>query len=318
MDRRFLILLLLPVIGVVGWYGGQIATFTLIFGAIWAMLAVGYDVFSGYSGRVNLGYAMFPGVSAYVTATLSVKLGWPVYVSVPLGVLGAVALAALLGVVALRIKGIYFALSTSIVPLALFQITHIFGDFFGGEEGIWGVPAFFLDPRMDLLVVLALFGATLAFALWFTGTKPGLALRAIKGGDLTAQALGVDVFRFLFAGFLISAAIGGAAGAYLAHFQMLISPEILFIITTLQVITFVQVGGPATIVGPAIGGFLLVIFNEYLREWSDWRLFLYFVALVLLLRFAPNGLIVPLARAARRALRRAIAGRGRSAEGVAQ
>ena len=316
MDRRFLILLLLPVVGVVGWYGGSVVTFTLIFGAIWAMLAISYDVFSGYSGRVNLGYAMFPGISGYVTATLSVKLGWPVYVSVFMGVFGAVALAAVLGVITLRIKGIYFALSTAIVPLALFQITHIFGEFFGGEEGIWGVPGFFLDPRMDLVAVLALLGVALVLALWFTGSKPGLALRAIKGGDFTVQALGVDVFRFLFVGFLISAAIGGAGGVYLAHFQMLISPEILFIITTLQVLTFVQVGGPGTIVGPAIGGFLLVIFNEWLREWSDQRLFLYFVALVLLLRFAPNGLIVPLARAAQRALRGMFSGRGVSAEGA--
>lgn len=315
MLSRYWILLLLPVIGVVGWYGGLPVTFTLIFGAIWAMFAVGYDVFSGYSGRVNLGYAMFPGVSAYVTATLSAKFGWPVYASVPLGVLAAVALAALLGVIALRIKGIYFALSTAIVPLALFQITHVFGEFFGGEEGIWGVPGFFLDPRLDLIVLLAVLGVTLAFTLWFTGAKPGLTLRAIKGGDLTAQALGVDVFRFLFLGFLISAAIGGAGGAYLAHFQMLISPEILFIITTLQILTFVQVGGPGTIVGPAIASFLLVIFNEYLRGWSDWRLFLYFTALVLLLRFVPRGVIMPAADALRRALGGRIAGGTGSAGG---
>jgi len=304
MDRRFWILALLPVIGVVGWYGGQPVTITLFFGAIWAIFAVGYDLFSGYSGRVNLGYAMFPGISAYVSATLSAKLGWPLAASVPAGVLSAVVLALLLGAVALRIKGIYFALSTSIVPLALFQVTHVYGEFFGGEEGIWGVPGLYLDPRLDLVTVLVLLAIVLAVALWFTGTKPGLTLRAIKGGDLTAQALGIDVYKFLMFGLVLSAAIGGIGGAYYAHFQMFIGPEVLFIVTTLQVITFVQVGGPATIIGPVLGGFMLVIFNEYLRELSEWRLFLYFVALVLMLRFAPNGLIVPAARAARRALAR--------------
>lgn len=309
MVSRYWILLLLPVVGAAGWYGSQPVTITLFFGAAWACFAIGYDVFSGYSGRVNLGYAMFPGTSGYVTAVLSAKLGVPPFLSIFGGILAAMLLAFLIGVVTLRIKGIYFALSTAIVPLVLFQITHVFGEFFGGEEGIWGVPGFFFDPRLDLVVMLIILGAALAIALWFTGAKPGLTLRAIKGGDLTAEALGIDTFRFLFLGFMLSAMIGGAAGAYLVHFQLYVGPELLFIITTLQVITFVQVGGPATIIGPTVGAFLLVIFNEYLREWSDWRLFVYFVVLVLLLRFAPEGLIVPAARAARRTLRRLIAGR---------
>lgn len=309
MASRYWILLILPALGLAGWYGGQIVTITLIFGAVWATFAIGYDLFSGYSGRVNLGYAMFPGTSAYVTAVLSAKLGVPPVISMFGGVLAAVLLALVIGMVALRIKGIYFALSTSIVPLALFQITHVFGEFFGGEEGVWGVPGLFFDPRPNLLVMLSILAVVLAFALWFSDAKPGLMLRAIKGGDLTAQALGVDTFRFLLLGFLVSALIGGVGGAYLAHFQMFVGPELLFIITTLQVITFVQVGGPATIIGPTVAAFLLVIFNEYLREWSDWRLFLYFVALVLLLRFAPKGLIIPAWRKGRQMLGALLAGR---------
>jgi branched-chain amino acid transport system permease protein len=280
-------------------------TMTLVFACSWAMYAVGYDLFSGYSGRVNLGYAMFPGTAGYVTGILSAKLGLPALVSLPCGVLAAVLLALVVGALTLRIQGIYFSLATAIVPLSLYQLTHVLGRFLGGEEGISGVPPFFLEPRFDLLVMLALLGACVGFALWFTGSKAGLILRAIKGSDLTSQALGIDRFRFLLVGFLISAAFGGLGGAYAAHFQMFVGPELLFIITTLQVITFTIVGGPATIVGPMIGAFALVVLNEYLRAWTDVRLFAYFVVLVLLLRFSPDGLIVPAARA----LRRVIAGR---------
>ncbi|HTU00183.1 MAG TPA: hypothetical protein VMG58_00150, partial [Candidatus Sulfotelmatobacter sp.] len=122
--------------------------------------------------------------------------------------------------------------------------------------------------------------------------------------DPTAQALGMDTFRFLFVSLLVSAAIGGMAGAYITHFQMLAAPEILQIVTTLQVITFTQIGGPGTILGPAVGSFLLVFANEQLRAWTDLRLFAYFVVLVLLLRFSPDGLLAPAARALARLARR--------------
>jgi branched-chain amino acid transport system permease protein len=301
-------LLLLPVVALLGWFGSQPLTITLIYGAAWATYAVGYDMFSGFSGRVNLGYAMFPATAAYASAVLSARFGVPPLLSVPAGVGGAVLLGAAVGALTLRIKGIYFALSTAIVPLALFQLTHVFGKFFGGEEGIWGVPPFFSDPREDLLAILAILGAGVAFSLWYVRSKAGLILRGIQGSDLTAQALGVDTFRFLFVSLLCSAGIGGAAGAYLAHFQMLVAPEILHIITTLQIITFTQVGGPGTIVGPAVGSFLLVILNEHLRAWTDLRLFAYFALLVLLLRFSPEGLLAPAARALARLLRRPAAG----------
>ena len=297
---RYAPLLLLPVVAVAGMLASQPWRMTLVFACIWAMYAVGYDLFSGYSGRVNLGYAMFPGTAGYVTAILSVKLGFPPLVSLPCGVLAAVLLALVVGALTLRIQGIYFGLATAIVPLSLFQLTHVLGRVLGGEEGVWGVPAFFLDPRLDLLVVLGLLAACVGFALWFTNSKAGLVLRAIKGSDLTSQALGIDRFRFLLTGFLISAAFGGLGGAYAAHFQMFVGPELLFIITTLQVITFTIVGGPATIVGPMVGSFALVILNEYLRNWTEVRLFAYFVVLVLLVRFSPNGLIVPAARALHR------------------
>lgn len=307
--RRYAPLLVLPVLALAGTLGSQPWTMTLVFACIWAMYAVGYDLFSGYSGRVNLGYAMFPGTAGYVTAILSAKFGLSPLLTVPCGVLAAVLLALVVGALTLRIQGIYFSLATAIVPLSFFQLTHVLGRVLGGEEGIWGVPPFFLDPRLDLLAVLVLLGGCVGFALWFANSKAGLVLRAIKGSDLTSQALGIDRFRFLLVGFLISAAFGGLGGAYAAHFQMFVGPELLFIITTLQVITFTIVGGPATIVGPMVGAFVLVILNEYLRNWTEVRLFAYFVVLVLLLRFSPDGLIVP----AVRALRRVIARRSRGA-----
>ena len=219
--RRYWPVLLVPVIGLIGWFGSQPVTITLLYGATWATYAVGYDMFSGFSGRVNLGYAMFPATAAYVTAVLSARLKIAPALSIPAGIAAALLLAVVVGALTLRITGIYFALSTSIIPLALFQLTHVFGKFLGGEEGIWGVPPIFTDPRLDLVVVLLILGASMCFALWYVRSKAGLVLRAIQGGELTAQALGLNTFRFLFVSLLVSAAIGATAGAYLA----LMGPE---------------------------------------------------------------------------------------------
>ena len=71
-------LMFLPVLAAAGWFGSHPLTITLLYGATWATFAVGYDMFSGFSGRVNLGYAMFPGIAAYTSAALSVRLGVPV------------------------------------------------------------------------------------------------------------------------------------------------------------------------------------------------------------------------------------------------
>lgn len=287
---------LLPVVLLIGAVGGQAWTITMVYAAIWAVYAISFDLFSGYSGRINMGYAMFPGIAAYTSGICAVKFGMSPWLSMPLGVIAAGLLALLLGIAALRIKGVYFALASSILPLVLFQIVHIVDDPFGGEEGIWGVPPVFIDSFHNLIGAVALLGVVMVTSIWMVRGKPGLVLRAIKGGDLTAKALGINTFRTLLLVFIIAAMLGGAGGAYLAHFQMFVGPEVLFIVATLQVITFAQVGGPATIVGPLFASFLLVTLNEYLRDWSEIRLLVYFTVLVLLLRFAPDGLIMPALR----------------------
>lgn len=291
----YLTLLIVPALCLYGYFfADSLFVVTFTFALCWALMAVGFDVFSGYSGRINMGYAMFPGVAAYATAVINAKLGVSPLVSSGIGVMAAVLLAGIIGVATLKIQGKYFALITSIVPMAFFQITFIFSGVFGGEEGVYGIQPYFFDQKTDMIAMSAILVVCAAVALWYSHSKAGLLLRSVKGGDLTAKALGVDTFRTLMAAFLLSALIGGIAGAYLAHFQMFMGPEIFFIVTTLQIVTFAQVGGPGTIVGPMIGALLLTIGNEALREMADLRLLIYFVGLVLLLRFFPNGVIAPL------------------------
>lgn len=293
-SAAYLVLLVVPALCLYGLNADTVFVVTYTFAACWAIMAIGFDVFSGYSGRMNMGYAMFPGIAAFTTAVINARLGLPPIVAAFAGLAAALLLGALIGIATLKIQGKYFALVTSIVPMAFFQLVFIFSGVFGGEEGIYGVEPFFFDQKTDMITVSVLLVVCAATALWFSHSKAGLLLRAVKGGELTAKALGVNAFQVLMAAFLLSALIGGIGGVYLAHFQMFIGPEIFFIVTTLQIVTFAQVGGPGTIVGPMIGAILLTLGNESLRQVADFRLFVYFVGLVLLLRFFPNGVIAPM------------------------
>lgn len=267
---------------------------TLTYAAVWALYCLGYDLFSGYSGRVNLGYALFPGLAAYTTALLNVKLGVSPYAGMIAGVLVAVTWALAIGVLTLRIRGIYFALSTAIAPLVLFQLAMIFWDLTGGEEGLFAVEPLFLELPVNFLVSLVLLAVIGSFCIWLTDSKTGLVLRAIQGSEIATQAAGKRTFKYLLATFVVSAVIGGLAGGFLAHFQMYIGPEVFQIETTLQIITFALLGGSGTLIGPFVAAFLLMMVNEYLRLVGDIRLLLYFIILVLILRFSPRGIIVPL------------------------
>lgn len=267
---------------------------TLTYAAVWALYCLGYDLFSGYSGRVNLGYALFPGSAAYTTALLNVKLGVSPYAGMIAGVLVAVTWALAIGVLTLRIRGIYFALSTAIAPLVLFQLAMIFWDLTGGEEGLFAVEPLFLELPVNFLVSLVLLAVIGSFCIWLTDSKTGLVLRAIQGSEMATQAAGKRTFKYLLATFVVSAVIGGLAGGFLAHFQMYIGPEVFQIETTLQIITFALLGGSGTLIGPFVAAFLLMMVNEYLRLVGDIRLLLYFIILVLILRFSPRGIIVPL------------------------
>ena len=99
--RRYWPVLLVPAIGLIGWFGSQPVTITLLYGATWATYAVGYDMFSGFSGRVNLGYAMFPATAAYVTAVLSARLKIAPALSIPAGIAAALLLAVVVAVAVL-------------------------------------------------------------------------------------------------------------------------------------------------------------------------------------------------------------------------
>lgn len=301
LKTRFSVFVIsVPVLFLLSLFGEQRLLNTLIYAIVWSIYCIAFDMFTGYSGRLCLGFTVFPGLAAYVSGITTTQYGVNPWMGIILGVVAAGLLALLVGSVTLRLKGIYFAVSTCVVALVFYETTMLLSDMTGGEEGLWAIDPLFFNDIYNFYFGLVLLIIFSIFAIWYTNSKAGLILKAIKGAENTAKSLGQNTFKYLLISFILSAIIGGTAGGFLAHYQMYIGPEIFGVTNQLQVITFTMVGGMGTITGPFIGAFFLSIVNEYLRELGYIRLLLYFLLLIIVLRFYSEGLLKLIIRTARK------------------
>ena len=166
-----------------------------------------------------------------------------------------------------------------------------------GYMGIAGIPplgiaGFSLEserPQLAVLIVLLLVGLWISHRL--RGSRFGRALNAVAGSEHAARALGVAVFRYKVAAFLIAAAFASASGSLYAHFVGFISPEVFGPQIMLWTLTMVYLGGIGTVWGPVIGAFVVALLPEAFRGFADLEDLVYSAVLVIILMYMPNGLM---------------------------
>lgn len=244
---------------------------TLALAYFWGVYAMSWDVVSGYTGQISFGHGVFFAVGGYTSALLNLGHGIDPTLSIPAGMVLAAVAGVLIGVPALRLRGPYLSLVTLVAPLILTQVFIFRSDVFGGEQGLSGVdPLFglqtFGDEMAFYYVAFALFVFVLAVALIVTRTDAGAVLTAIREDEVTVASVGINPAKFKIMAFVLSAAIGGLAGAVIVHTPSgNPSPTTLMSITVnVEVIIAAILGGMGTIVGAAIGGILLVLLREQL------------------------------------------------------
>lgn len=252
-------------------------------------LAQSWNLIGGYAGQVNLGHAAFFGLGALVTRTLWI-VGTPVLPAMVAGALVAVTFGLLIGAVAFRLRGAYFAVGT----LALGEILRItVGNVLSEISTLptLTIAAYRVTDRYYLALFLA--ALTVAVIALLTGTRVGLGMQAIREDEDAAEASGVGAFRLKLLALAVSTALTGLAGGLFAYYHISYYPEYPFSPHwTFDAVLITFIGGVGTLVGPIVGAVFYVFFKEYLAiRWVDFHLLIFgalFIAIVLLL---PGGLV---------------------------
>lgn len=305
---------------------------TLTVATVFAMFAASWDILSGYTGQVNFGHAAFIGVGAYTVALLG---KYQPDTSNELALLAAIGVAAALGLAigipCLRLKGPYLALATLSVAGALVQLTFIYKEQTGGEDGIAGVKTvvdgavtngvgeglakLVMGPLtfggfapFDQYIYVSYFCALVLMVLMVGGLmllgygKRGLVLRSIQQDELAAEAAGVPLTRYKLAAFVLSAACAGLAGGFYAQVQGTVALNLLGVDLSLLIIIIAAFGGAGSIIGPALGAYAVILLqNYYLDRASDvfvenpeLEIGAFALLLIVVLIVQPRGLVPPL------------------------
>jgi branched-chain amino acid transport system permease protein len=245
---------------------------------IWcfALFACAFNLLLGYTGLLSFGHAAFLGAGGYVTGHAVKALGFPPELGILAGTVTAAALGYVIGSLAIRRSGIYFAMIT----LALAQMIYFVAlqiPFTGGEDGLQGVPRGTLFGVIDLRHSLNMYYFVFAvFLIGFTilyraiHSPFGQVLKAIRENEARAISLGYDVDRFKLVAFVISAALSGLAGSTKTLVFQLASLTDVHWHTSGEVVLMTLLGGMGTVFGPIVGTGVVVSLQNYGADMGEW------------------------------------------------
>lgn len=238
------------------------------------------------TGQISLGQAGFMSIGAYASAVCTVKFGIPYVPAVLIGGICSGVVGFVLGLPALRIKGIYLLLLTlgfgEIVRVVFINI-----DYIGAAAGFPGIP-------YQEHTLLYAYGMILILILFFSRlrkSRMGRACQAVGSDEDAAEVLGVNITAVKLTAFSSGAFIAGVGGGIFAHYQEYIEPLMFDVMHAVELIVFTIFGGIQIFWGPIFGAFVLTLVPEFLRVIQEWRMELYGAVLILMMIVRPQGII---------------------------
>jgi branched-chain amino acid transport system permease protein len=262
-----------------------------LFTMMYVVLALSWNIISGFTGYTSFGHVAFYGIGAYGCAILVADYSWPWLPTLVVGALAAGLIAVAIGYPVLRLKGPYFAIAmlgmaegTRVVVTVWDGLTH-------GGLGI-SFPST-ENSTSTYYAMLVLMLVTIAVAYLVAHSRFGIRLNAIREDEVAAEALGIDVTRYKLVAFVLSAIFPAVAGGIQAYKVLYIEPQAVFFVQiTIAMALMSMLGGKGTVIGPIVGAVLLYTAQEL--TWVNFptaHLIAYGVFIVVVARFMPRGLM---------------------------
>ena len=269
---------------------------------LYSIVALGLVLLTGVAGQTSFGQAAFVGIGAYTTAILTTRFGWSPWANLAVGLFLTLVLALCLGFVTLRMRGHYLPLATIAWGTSLF---FLFGnlEYLGGHTGITGIPAlemFGFELKDERYYYFLIWGITIT-ALWATAnlldSRPGRAIRALRGQLDMAEAFGVDAARLKIVVFVYAALLACVSGWLYAHLQRFVNPTPFSLPQGIEYLFMAVIGGAGSVWGAVIGATLITVAKQVLQDWlpillgrsGNFEMVVFGVLMVIVLQRAREG-----------------------------
>jgi branched-chain amino acid transport system permease protein len=275
---------------------------------IFAVFAMSLDLLLGYTGLPSLGHAAYFGVAAYVVAVLATEYQAGFWTCLAVALLAATLTSALFGLIAIRAAGVYFLMITLALGMVAWGLAFRWVSVTKGDNGIssvprpsLGLPWSFTDQTAFYYLTLVTFVLAFGLMLLIVRSPFGMSMRGIRESERRMRSLGYNVWLHKYLVFNLGGAFAGLAGVLWAYYNGFVSPVEVQLVTSVETLLMVALGGPGTLIGPTLGAGVIVFLKNFVSLYTKrWLLILGGVYICVIL-FAPQGIVGALrATAARR------------------
>ena len=256
------------------WWASEYLLSQLHFIGIYSIVGLGLMLLVGFTGQVSLGHAAFLAVGAYTEALLQAA-GWPFWLTLPCAALFTAAVGIIVGLPALRLKGIYLAIATLAFNVIIEEAITRWEGLTGGNSGLHLKPVELAGLKLDgdtsfYYLCLALTALSVLAVLNLLRSPTGRAFVAIRDSEISASCMGVNLATYKTMSFALSAALTGVAGALYAHKVSFISPEQFTLLQSIELVTIVILGGVGFVHGAVLGAAFLIVLPQLISLAKDY------------------------------------------------
>ena len=246
---------------------------------------LGLSILTGFTGLFSFGHGGFMAIGAYISAIFTTRLNLPFPVAILAGTVAAGLVSVLIGKLTLNLKGDYFCIATmgfgEAIRVILNNVPYV-----GGARGWANL------PQLTSWWVVLLLDIAMVIVSWnIINSRQGRGMVAVREEELAAQMAGVNVFRSKMVALIVSAAMAGMAGALMANYIQFLRPTMFNMLKSTDLTIMVIFGGLGSISGSIAGTILLVSLPEVFRNFAQWRLVIYGLAVIVIMVGRPQGLI---------------------------